>query len=99
MKSPKLALLVLALAATGAVAQTAVQQPSTERGGSPYDRNPACRDRDVSSADPACVIQDGPAAFRPIGPQAAPPVQIQPQQTNAAPPVIIVVPQGAPARP
>jgi hypothetical protein len=100
MKSLRYSLLLIALVATGAAAQTAAPQPSTERGGSPYDRNPACRDRDVSSADPACVIQDGPSAYRPLAPQAAPPVQVQPQQSNAAPPVIIVVPpQGSPARP
>ena len=94
-KSLKYSLVLVALVTTGALAQTQVPQPNTERGGSPYDRNPACRDRDVSSADPACVIQDGPAAFRPV-PQAAQPVPIQPQQSNTAPPMIIVVPQSTP---
>jgi len=48
-----------ALGAGGVIAQTPVPQPSTERTGSPYDDNPACRDREVASTDPACVIKDG----------------------------------------
>ena len=86
-----------ALGAAGVSAQTAAPQPSTERTGSPYDNNPACRDRDVAGADPACVIQDGPPRqfnfdFNSTKPRpAAPP----PAQENTAPPVIPVVPPQA----
>ena len=62
-KTVKYVMLLGALYAASGAAQ---QQP-TERGGSPYDRNPACADRDVSSTDPACVIQSNtrPAAAAP----------------------------------
>ena len=58
-KLSKYAVLLGAFCAAGAIAQTPVPQQPSDRTGSPYDRNPACRDRDVASTDPACVIQDG----------------------------------------
>jgi len=79
-------LLVLsALGAGGAYAQTPVPQPSTERTGSPYDDNPACRDREVASTDPACVIKDGPPPYQYDFNKTAP-QQIPTAPANMAPP-------------
>jgi len=96
MKAIRYSILAIALAAAGSAAQSVVPQPSTDRGGSPYDRNPACQDRDVASTDSKCVIQDGPPLYRPLEsrPQVAPPVPAQ-VQGGASPPVIVVVPQNA----
>jgi len=81
--------------AAAAAAQVPTVPEPTERTISPYDSNPACRERTVSGTDPACVIQDGPPLVRPYGlnrPSAAAPVQPAPSN-NVAPPVVIVVPQ------
>ena len=103
-KSVKYIMVLGAFCAAGAAAQTPLPQESTERTVSPYDRNPACRDRDVASTDPACIIQDGPAAVRQFGFDSTKPLPATPAQTpqgnvappasqgSAAPPVILVVP-------
>src|SRR5687768_14545058 len=96
-------LILYASYAGAAAAQTPVPQEPTDRPGSPYDRNPACRDRDVASTDPACVIQDGRPrvqqfgfdSVKPIPPGPAPrPQTVQPP---AQPPA--VQPQGSSAPP
>jgi hypothetical protein len=58
-------LLLAAFCAQGAIAQAPVSPDTPERTGSPYDRNPACGEREVSGNDPACVIDDGPSRYRP----------------------------------
>ena len=97
----KILLIVSALGAANAMAQSAAPQPPTDRTGSPYDQNPACRDREVASTDPACVIQDGPPVVQQFGfdstkPRPAP---AQPSQGNPAPPAVIVVPPESGTKP
>ena len=94
MKLPALAMLLIVsgLGSASAAAQTPAPQPPTDRTGSPYDQNPACRDREVASTDPACVIQNGEPAVRHFGfdstkPQPAAPVQLP--QGNPAPPAAV----------
>jgi hypothetical protein len=95
-------LIVSALGAAGAAAQTPVPvpQPPTERTGSPYDQNPACRDREVASTDPACIIKDGPSVYR-FGFDGTTPQPVAPAQANPAPPATTVVPPqtGTPSQP
>jgi|SRR5215813_3519286 len=79
---PNIVLIAVALGAGGAIAQTITDTP--ERTGSPYDRNPACESREVSSTDPACVINDGPSRYRPH--------YRQPSQSTMQSPVVTPAP-------
>ena len=92
----KILLAVTVFGAASAAAQTPVPPQPTERGGSPYDRNPACADREVATTDPACVIRDGPPAVR-FDFNSTTPLPVTPGQPqgNVPPSTVIVVPQGS----
>jgi len=88
--------VVSALGAGGATAQTPVPQPSTERTGSPYDDNPACRDREVASTDPACVIKDGAPPYQFDFNKTTPQPQVPQAPATASPPATPVPSQAEP---
>jgi hypothetical protein len=97
IKPVKHVVLLAAFCVTGAAAQTPVPEQPTERTVSPYDLNPACRDRDVAGTDPACVIQDRLPARQSLAPNPAQPAQQNvapsaPTGNAPAPPAIIVIP-------
>jgi len=89
--------LLLATAASSAMAQSTITPPESatpQQSASPFDTNPACRERTANSNSPECMLQQSgePRQSYP------PPVKVTPNPPPTQPPTGTTTPASPPMK-